>query len=483
MGSNNMFFNLNWNVVNKTESLNRKFNANQINSKVKCDYNVGRNEVSIDQIIIQLEISINQMIHTILRGAKSNDQIRISLRNNMLDFDCYVPFRKVSDFTTESILNQIIKISQSKKEFLFLGSIELDIIHVKDIPIGGNRAKNLEIDLEKWKTRSKKVVKITGDGLCSARAIVVSQAYIDGITGIEWRRIRDDKFKEQFKRAKALCEKSEISIPLNGNKIEDFEKFQLSLSPNYQLIVVTPPKEFFFIGQPFSEKQIFVLLSNDHCDSLLSIKAFLKCDYFCQKCVKGYVGRTNHTCEETCKFCFGIGVCVEEGDIKKCENCNRDFVSENCYNRHLNETKICNQIKKCNECLRIYRGKTHECYKKRCKTCKTNAPYNDHFCYITPLDANKLKEQDSIKRIFVFYDFESILIPQKLYEYIHKPNLCVVNIVCDDCWRQDLKDKKDEYCSFCGKKEYIFRSTNTVRDFNKFLFSNFSTQIKEKKRI
>ena len=480
MSSNDLFFKLNWNVVDKTESFNRKFNANQINSKVKCDYNIGQNEVSIDQIIIQLEIAINQMIHQILRGAKSNDRIRISLRNNLLDFDCYVPFRQVSDFTTESLLNQIIKISQSKKEFLFLGYIEIDIIHVKDIPIGGNRSKNSVIDLEKWKTNSKKVVKIVGDGLCSARAIVVSKAYVDGIKGLEWRRVRSDRMQEQYMRAKDLCEKSHISLPIEGIRIEDFERFHDFLSPEYQLIVVTPPKEFFFIGQPFSEKQIFVLLSNNHCDSLLSIKAFLKCDYFCKRCIKGYVGRLNHSCEETCKCCFGIDPCIE-ATTKICESCHRMFVSEMCFNRHKNETKICNQIKKCNECSKVYKGKNHECFKKCFKTCNMNIPYNGHLCYISPLDKFKLKSEDENKRIFIFFDFESILIPRKMNEFVHKPNLCVLNIVCDECWRKDLKDRKEEHCFFCGQKEYIFRSTNCIRDFNKFLFSTFATQMNIKK--
>jgi very-short-patch-repair endonuclease len=474
-------FRINWEIVDRTEGYSKRFGLKTYNSKIKCDYTPG-NEVGIDQVFIQLEIALNGIIHRLLRGARDEDRIRVAMRNHNLDYDIYVPFRKYKDFTTEALMNEIIKVSQSRREFLLYGYIEVDIIHVRTSSIGGGaRSKNNIIDLDKWRINSKKVVSIAKDGLCVPRSIVVSMAYVDGYRGSDWRRIRSDIKKEQYIKAIELCNKAHVSIPSNGVNYEDFVKFQEYLAPTYQLIVTTPPKNFYFVGQPNAEKQIFILLSENHCDSLLSIKAFLKCDYFCKRCVKGYVGRTNHVCCGTCSKCFGSGKCIEDNYIE-CKDCNRNFVSQRCYERHKNETKVCNQIKKCINCSKIVKGKAHQCGQKKCKICKVFVPFEDHNCYMVPNDAEKLKNEDNRKRIFIFYDFESQQIPQKLNEYIHKPNLCIINIVCDECWRSDLKDRKEDWCSFCGQKEYIFRGTGTVRDFNNFLFRRYSNYLADRKK-
>jgi hypothetical protein len=137
--NSNSAFKINWEVVDKTESFSKRFNLRAYNSKIKCDYSIGSDDISIEQIFIQFEITINSIIHRLLRGAKDDDRVRISLRNHALDFDIYVPFRKVSNFTTESLLNEIIKVSQSRREFLLYGYIEVDVIHVRTETIGGGR--------------------------------------------------------------------------------------------------------------------------------------------------------------------------------------------------------------------------------------------------------------------------------------------------------------------------------------------------------
>jgi len=268
--SSNSGFRIYWDVIDKTEGFSKLFAAKTYNSKIRCDYNCGNGEIEINQVLIQLETALNGMINRVLRGARPDDRIRISLRNHLLDFDVFVPFRKVREFTTEAILNEIMKISQSRRDFLLYGLIELDIIHVRMPPIGGSRSKNSIIDLDRWRTNSKKLITIKRDGLCVARSIVVSKAFVDGVKGIEWRRIRSDIRKEQYKQAMKLCEKAEVSMPANGVVYEDFAKFQMILSPDYQLIVTKPSKNFYFVVQPSADKQIFIILSENHCDVLLT---------------------------------------------------------------------------------------------------------------------------------------------------------------------------------------------------------------------
>ena len=95
---------------------------------------------------------------------------------------------------------------------------------------------------------------------------------------------------------------------------------------------------------------------------------------------------------------------------------------------------------------------------------------NTSYCYNAQLE-----------RVFIFYDFESQQISQKLNEYIHKPNLCVVNITCEKCWRTDLNDRRDDWCDFCGQKEYVFSGSNTIKEFCTFIFKTYGNYMKDRK--
>lgn len=478
--SSNYSFRINWNIIDRKEGFSRRFGMKTYNVKVRCDYNVGNNEISVDTVLIQIELTLNQIIHRLLRALKSDDYIRIAIRNEKLDYDIFTPFRKVEVFTTEILMNEIIKVAQSNKEFLLFGLIEIDLIHVRTTEIGGGRGKNKMIDLEKWRRNSKKVIQIPKDGYCVPRAIVVSKAYEDNVRGNEWRRIRCDFRKVQFKQAIELCEKANVKVGESGVNYDDFAKFQSFLSPEYQIIVVTPPKNYYFVG-PNADKKIYLFLSGNHCDSLLSIKAFLRCDYFCRSCLKGYTSIGSHICEGICKFCFGDKQCEIDNKLVDCQECKRGFANQSCFDRHKNITKICPRIWKCQNCLKTLKTKFHNCGRFKCKICRAIVPLTGHLCYITPNDKKKIKEQDKEPKVFIFYDFESQQIPQKLNQYIHKPNLCVVNVVCDNCWNTDIRDRTENWCSLCGNKEYVFKGNNTVKDFTKFIFETYSNFIKDKK--
>jgi hypothetical protein len=133
------------------------------NAKVKLTYNVGNREISVDSILVQLELTLNAIIHELLRSSENDDYIRVALRNQYLDYEIFVPFRKIEDFTTEALLNEMIKVTQSKKEFLMSGLIEVDVIHVRATQMGGSRCKYNIIDVNKLRRDSKKLVQIAMD--------------------------------------------------------------------------------------------------------------------------------------------------------------------------------------------------------------------------------------------------------------------------------------------------------------------------------
>ncbi len=50
--SSSSSFKINWEIVNKTEGFAKRFNLRTYNSKIKCDYNIENDPISIEQIFI-----------------------------------------------------------------------------------------------------------------------------------------------------------------------------------------------------------------------------------------------------------------------------------------------------------------------------------------------------------------------------------------------------------------------------------------------
>ena len=142
---------------------------------------------------------LREIVDSKLTACSDEDKVRVSLRNMELDNDIYTTFRKKKDFSVDLLMNEIIKVSQSKKEFLLNGMIELNIICVKVPTIGGGGGRYSSVssfcNIDKWRKKSNKVVQVKGDGLCLARAIVVSKAHADGKRGNKWRQIREDRYQ------------------------------------------------------------------------------------------------------------------------------------------------------------------------------------------------------------------------------------------------------------------------------------------------
>ena len=165
----------------------------------------------------------------------------------------------------------------------------------------------------------------------------------------------------------------------------------------YQIIAVSPGRNenYFYTGiEAPQAKAVFIIIEDNHADCLLSIKSFLKVNYFCYKCLIGYKHRRSHNCEYTCNQCFERPKCERENEVI-CKDCNRYFVSEKCYDNHKNN-KICRNYKYCLKCGKIYTEKNHICHHKKCSICKEIVLISGHNCYIKPNDKEEIETQDNI---------------------------------------------------------------------------------------
>ena len=204
-------FNINIKLFPVSEQYSRKFKSIEKINKIVFEYSTASKELDLKQIIKEVYQSIDRTIDNIINPYDENDYIRVSLKNELLEREIYLPFRQIKYFNTNQIFDEINKVLQSKKEFILHGELYLNIFIVKEPYIAGDPHISY-INLNKWRKNSNKVISVIGDGLCLARAIVLSKAYADGLRGKGWRRLREDTGKIQTKIARQLCVDAGIDI-------------------------------------------------------------------------------------------------------------------------------------------------------------------------------------------------------------------------------------------------------------------------------
>ena len=71
----------------------------------------------------------------------------------------------------------------------------------------------------------------------------------------------------------------------------------------------------------------------NHFDVITKLPGFLCRGYFCHRCHKAYDHTTDHVCTAMCDMCRGFE-CVWVGKGIPCNECDRVFRNQECYDRH-----------------------------------------------------------------------------------------------------------------------------------------------------
>ena len=398
----------------------------------------------------------DHLLRDVTQGMNSTDQVRFVLQSNELQFPISLPFCSLEELTTEKVLSQVEKVVQSNEEFRLNDTVNIDILRVQ-MPQGSGKSK---LKRKTWNIRDylkekKSVITINNkDDLCLARALVVAIARIENDP--RYKQITNSSRPLQRERAFDLHEAA--NVPLGPCGLNEVDLFQQHLA-NYQIIVVSGDQNNAIIypphppANPNPEKSIYLYYQANHFDTITSLPGFLNTNYFCHQCHKGYDHTTDHLCDGMCKSCRGFG-CTIENNGMTCQECDRLFKNQACYDRHKQEPingggrTVCEAVRKCPKCkksLYVTRLNNHPCVdNKKCPTCKKECNPQDpnHKCY---MQQEQPKEEPSYAQL-LFFDFEC-----NQERGIHEVNLCVVY------------DEEKEVATFRGK--------NTVRDFCRWLFT------------
>ena len=435
----------------------RQHHSQKFNMTAK-NYGVHFNNVLDDVNLLESRNRTYGIFHHLLEdvteGMNPTDQVRFVLSSNQLQTPIAIPFCSLEELTTEKVLSQVEKVVQSNEEFRLNDTVNIDVIRV-EMPQGSGRVKRTTLNIRDYLEKKKSVILITNkDDLCLARALVVNIARIEKDPW--YKRIIEPGNNTQRERAFDLHEAA--NVPLGPCGLKEVDLFQHYLV-NYQIIVVSGDQDNAIIYPPHPrtnpnpEKSIYLYYQANHFDAVRSLPAFLNMAYFCHACHKAYDHTTDHLCKGMCQSCRGFGCVIQDGGMT-CQECDRLFKNQTCYDRHKQEPingggkTVCEKIRKCPKCKKsmdVRKIRTHQCIdNKECPTCKIRRNPNDlnHKCY---MQQQQPKEESSYNQL-LFFDFECT------QEHgIHEVNLCVVY------------DEEGEVA--------VFRGKNTVKDFCTWLLT------------
>ena len=388
------------------------------------------------------------LVNDVTRDMDEKDQIRFILRSEQLDTPISVPFLPVERLTTERIFSQIERVIQSNQDFRLNDTVTVDIIHVvAPEGSGKSRVKRTIVNIREYLKKKKSIITINNnDNFCLARALVVAVAKIE--KDPKYHQIRQSNKHVQLERALDLHQAA--NVPLGPCGMDEVKLFQKYLS-KYQIIVVSGDHNDSIIYPPeppgTDEKQsIYLYYHNKHFDVITSIPGFLNRVYFCHRCHKSYSSTCDHVCPSMCGSCRAFG-CVLEGDGIVCNECDRLFKNQACYDHHKEPVNgggrsVCEVVRKCEKCgkaMDVRKIKNGHICGKKCRTCGVilNQEDTDHQCYIQQLE----QPEESSYNHLLFFDFEST------QEHgIHCPNLCVVH---DEEREVGLFQGEDTVKKFC----------------------------------
>ena len=338
------------------------------------------------------------------------DRIGVSISSNLLDYDIYVPIRKITENTTDAVLNLFLKVSQSKgRQGSLLGepfTLTITGIRSTDLPkqrkIIGSGKRGPRINLIKRKIDDACIMKIDNDDrYCLFFALEIMRIYSSKeLTQRQFSRYKNNKEMRRRDVHKLL---SKANIPKNLPHYDAIEFCPIVQQYYDETYGFGKFKIFIFRDHGFKpiyksdvedyQNPILLYHHDHHFDGIRTISKFFGSTYYCLSCESPYSFQGHHDlkCKSRCINCSGVGPkfpCqTVPGYTNSCDSCNKIFMNSKCYERHV-KNNFCNKSKRCvkkNEqgvvCGVIYRVDLgHECGSKYCFAC--HQKHKEGECYI-----------------------------------------------------------------------------------------------------
>lgn len=401
---------------------------------------------------------------------KSVDKIGLTLTNKSCETEpVYISIRPLSEINIDVILEQVMQIFDSNKDFFLNGHLEAIFDHIT-MPsgsgddritraVGESNASYIEKKPSFLKYTNKKQL-YPRDEYCLPYALVIGRACIQGRTGVipqgVYRKFQRT-FKTLRKAAEDLCREAGVVIEnlRGGCGFEEVKKFQVVMSDFQIRIFDRYGLKPLYTDPLYNDTtlKLNVSLHNNHYHFMRSLAACNAVKYVCTDCFEVAQSANRHNCKYACLLCHGKPRCVPSTAKIHCDQCNRNFYGDECFRNHLRgPSPLCAVVKNCLKCNFKLEYK-HDCKTRYCVTCEKKVPRGTHLCYMPKYRTAK---DPAAEYLYVMYDFEAQqytpLSPSEPHKIKHEPNLCTSQNVCTSCMTHDDISKT---CKECGVREHI----------------------------
>nr|CAD2189055.1 unnamed protein product [Meloidogyne enterolobii] len=464
----------------------RKFNASKVSTRFLIS-DLPNDPESLLAGIFQN--TIDEALQESRQWGVEPDQLGCIISSQNLDSDIWIPVREITSNTIDSILNQFLKVAQSKKQDngMLWGApflVSVSTIQRSNTPrrVHG-RGKNSSS--KQLKINDKSLIKIrNNDNYCLFYSLIATFIYATCLWP-KWKFY--DYLHNRFGMANRFKKDTMDLMESVGATIDkdsyDAEEWIPSVVEYWNLLNKGWFKVYIFgdlgekpiykYGPDNFDTPIILFYNKEHFDGVRRASDLFG-ELYCLSCESVYNRKSNHSisCKSRCSNCSRVGPgfpCKDLNDFfEHCNGCGKDFRNKDCYTHHIT-SNFCSSSKKCEKCGVIWDVKDnnrngregHICSERYCTTCGS---YHDpkRGCYIKPLVIKPPKAY----RIIAF-DFETMQHRDGEKGKMHDVNFIGVKVNCPGC----ITNGSDPDCSVCGEDRTITFSTrpflNTPVDIQK----------------
>jgi hypothetical protein len=261
------------------------------------------------------------------------------------------------------------------------------------MPVGnGKKAlKTTGRPLKEMAHLKKSIVQLRAETNCLAHAMVIAIS-----------RLENDKNYKSYRQGRKILPKVDNLLKATGvdlsegGGLPELEMFQLYFRDRYKIVVYTGLNcdSIMYEGRVDAPKRINLLYDADekYFHIITRLTGALVKQFVCEACGKGCRSDITHKCDQICSDCHQSPPCIAEDTRVPCNDCNRHFRSQKCFENHktrpqsvkkAEKKSICEKIQLCAICNELnvcdWTVPKHECFKRYCADCRCNRE-TGHLC-------------------------------------------------------------------------------------------------------
>ncbi|GBM72145.1 hypothetical protein AVEN_125549-1, partial [Araneus ventricosus] len=187
-------------------------------------------------LLINLINTVRRLITEILQrstvGLSLHVLIKICVFDPGLDYPISTCLHNVAAMTVETLLYEIFKVLQSKKNLRLYEKLIFDVVTIKR-PRGSGKKPVLNIGIDRLRKKSVISIPFDDEGICCARAIVVGHAAATNHP--KYNSIRNGK--RLLQKTLALQHHQTSGVPVSSCGLDEIKKFEQFL--NVQIHVIS----------------------------------------------------------------------------------------------------------------------------------------------------------------------------------------------------------------------------------------------------